>query len=580
MPRRGAPEGARILLSTRSSVNGLQASLSFFTLAAARAIRHAAHPSPPDGPVTAAASPSFDRLHEQARAALRQHDFAGLHVLATQMLKLVPASTEAHYLAGVGALELRQVGVALEHLHRAASGEPRRADYAVQFARALVRAHRPSDALQVALAANALAPRDPLLLDALGTVFTQCHAHERAASLYRHAAALAPDNPVCQFNLAMSLVYAGRAADAERALEACLALAPKHWVAHGALSRVRRQDAGCNHIERLSALLASHGAEPAAAYQLNMALGKEHEDLGDHAQAFEHFSRGKQAVRANLRYAPARDAAMVESLIHALPAPPASPGGCLSDEPIFVMGMPRSGTTLVERIIASHPEVHAAGELENFSIWLRRLAGGTAPVPLDADVVARAARLDWNRLGELYLASTRPATALKPRFVDKFPHNFLYAGFIAQALPNARLVCLRRHPLDTCLGNFREPFAEGSFFHGYAFDLLDIGRYYALFDRLMAHWRHVLPGRILEIDYESLVDAPEATTRQLLAHCGLPWNDACLHFERNRAASSTASALQVRDPIHKAGVGRWKQYATQLAGLRDLLQANGIDCGD
>ena len=147
-------------------------------------------------------------------------------------------------------------------------------------------------------------------------------------------------------------------------------------------------------------------------------------------------------------------------------------------------------------------------------------------------------------------------------------------------MPNARLVCLRRHPLDTCLGNFREPFAEGSFFHGYAFDLLDIGRYYALFDRLMAHWRHVLPGRILEIDYESLVDAPEATTRQLLAHCGLPWNDACLHFERNRAASSTASALQVRDPIHKAGVGRWKQYATQLAGLRDLLQANGIDCGE
>lgn len=541
------------------------------------AIRHAAHPSPPDGPVSV--SPSFDHLRAQAEAALQRRDFAGACALATHMLKLRPASTEAHYLAGVGALELRRNGIALEHLHRAASAEPRRAEYAMQFARALVRGHRHGDALQVALAACALAPDDPLLLDALGTVCAQCHAHERAASLYRRACALAPDNPVCRFNLAMSLVYMGRAEEAEHALEACLALAPHYWVAHGALSRVRRQETGRNHVERLSALLATHGADPAAAYQLNMALGKEHEDLGNHGQAFEHFSRGKQAVRATRPYAPAQDAAIVESLIRAFPGPPASVGGCLSDEPIFIMGMPRSGTTLVERIIASHPEVHAAGELENFSVWLRRLAGGGVPLPLDPEVVARATQLDWTQLGELYLASTRPATALKPRFIDKFPHNFLYAGFLAMALPNARLICLRRHPLDTCLGNFREPFTEASFFHGYAFDLLDIGRYYVLFDRLMAHWRRVLPGRILEVDYEDLVGAPETTIRQLLAHCDLPWTDACLHFEHNRAASSTASALQVRDPIHKAGVGRWKRYATELADLRELLQAAGIDCG-
>ncbi|MGN2242893.1 sulfotransferase [Frateuria sp. GZRR33] len=534
-------------------------------------------PLSPDGPVTATASPSFEHLRELAHAALRQRDFPGTCALAAHMLKLQPGSAEAHYLAGVGALELHRTSVALEHLHRAASTEPRRAEYAVQFARALVRGHRHGDALQVALAASALAPGEPLLLDALGTVFTQCQAHERAANLYRRAAALLPDNPVCRFNLAMSLVYAGRADEAERELDACLALAPLHWVAHGVLSRLRRQEAGRNHLDRLAALLASHVAEPTAAYQLNMALGKEHEDLGNPALAFEHFRRGKQAARARRAYAPAQDAALVNSLIGAFPAPPPSTGGCASDEPIFVMGMPRSGTTLVERIIASHPQVHAAGELENFSVWLRRLAGGTSPLPLDPDVVARASGLDWSQLGELYLASTRPATTFKPRFVDKFPHNFLYAGFIARALPNAKLICLRRHPLDTCLGNFREPFAEGSFFHGYAFDLLDIGRYYVQFDRLMAHWRRVLPGRVLEIDYEALVEAPEATTRRLLAHCELPWNDACLHFERNRAASSTASALQVRDPIHKAGVGRWKRYASELADLRELLRAAGIE---
>lgn len=543
-------------------------------------MRHAARPLPPDRPVTATAPSSFDALCAQALAALQQRDFACAAALAAHMLELQPDSAQAHYLIGTSALELRQTGTALDHLHRAASGAPRRVEYAVQFARALVRGHRPGDALQVALAACALAPDDPLLLDALGTVCTQCHAHERAASLYRRAAALAPDNPVCRFNLAMSLVYAGQAGQAERALEACLALAPHHWVAHGALSRLRRQEPEHNHVGRLASLLQAHGGDPAAAYQLNMALGKEHEDLGEHAQAFDHFSRGKAAARAARRYAPEHDAAIVEALIRAFPQPAASRAGCLSDEPIFVMGMPRSGTTLVERILASHPEVHAAGELENFSVWLRRMAGGASPVPLEPGLVERATRLDWTQLGELYLASTRPSTALKPRFIDKFPHNFLYAGFIAKALPNARLICLRRHPLDTCLGNFREPFAESSFFHGYAFDLLDIGRYYVLFDRLMAHWRRVLPGRILEVDYETLVEAPEATTRQLLEHCDLPWNDACLHFESHRAASATASALQVRSPIHAAGVGRWKNYATQLEGLRGLLRAAGVDSGE
>ena len=526
--------------------------------------------------MTATTDPSFDNLRDQAYAALRQRAPAHTAALAARMLKLRPGSAEAHYLAGVSALELRQVGEALEHLHRAAQEEPRRVEYAVQFARALVRAHRPGEALQVALVATALAPEDPMLLDALGTVCTQCHAHERAANLYRRAVALAPDNPVCQFNLAMSLVYAGQVDAAEAALEACLALAPHHWVAHGALSRLRRQQPDLNHLDRLSALLQAHGTDPGATYQLNMALGKEYEDMGRHAQAFAHFSSGKAAARAVRPYAPDRDEAIVDALIRAFPQPLARPAGCPTHEPIFVMGMPRSGTTLVERILASHPEVDAIGEMENFSVWLRRMAGGAAPLPLDPETVERAMRLDWRQLGELYLASTRPLTARKPYFIDKFPHNFLYAGFIAQALPNARLVCLRRDPLDTCIGNFREPFAETSFFHGYSFDLLDIGRYYVQFDRLMAHWRRVLPGRFLELGYETLVDAPEATTRELLRYCGLPWDDACLRFERNRAASSTASALQVREGIHKGGVGRWKNYAPHLAGLCGLLRSAGI----
>jgi hypothetical protein len=145
-------------------------------------------------------------------------------------------------------------------------------------------------------------------------------------------------------------------------------------------------------------------------------------------------------------------------------------------------------------------------------------------------------------------------------------------------LPNARIICLRRNPLDSCLSNFREPFSETSPLHGYSFDLLDTGRYYLLFDRLMAHWKRVLPGRILEVDYETLVTTQEASTRQLLEHCGLPWNEACLHFERNQAPSTTASSVQVRAPMHGDAVRRWTKYEEQLKDLRTLLTDAGIDC--
>ncbi len=514
----------------------------------------------------------------QAGAALNRSDARLAGEFAARLLQAEPNHPHAHYLAGLAAMELRQMPKALEHLHQAASTQPRHPDYAVQFARALVRTHRSGEALQVANIALALSPRDPLMLDMLGTVYTQCHAYERAASVFRRASALAPDNPICHFNLATSLVFSGNVEQAESELEACLALAPSYWPAYGVLSRLRQQSQASNHIERLLLLAQQTSGDPAAQMQLHMALAKEYEDLGNYPEAFEHLCVGKSANRNTRNYAADGDEAIVRTLIRAFPEPRPQPPGCQTDEPIFIIGMPRSGTTLLERILSSHPEVYAAGELQNFGVLLERLSGGRSPVMLDPGVIERARHIDWEQLGDLYLSSTRPATCLKPRFIDKLPHNFLYAGFIANALPNARIICLRRNPLDTCLSNFREPFAETSPFHGYSFDLLDTGRYYLLFDRLMAHWKRVLPGRILEVDYETLVTEQEASTRQLLEHCGLPWNDACLHFERNQAPTSTASSVQVRAPIHQSAVRRWKKYEGQLTGLRELLTSAGIDC--
>lgn len=308
-----------------------------------------------------------------------------------------------------------------------------------------------------------------------------------------------------------------------------------------------------------------------------MALAKEHEDLGDYDKAFRHLAQAKSAGRSRVHYSIRQDEHLFEILTRAFPQPQPATAGDPTEEPIFVIGMPRTGTTLVERILSSHPDVHGAGELQNFAVALQRMSGSQTPFLHDVAAMARVHGLDWMQLGASYLDSTRPATGHTLRFIDKLPHNFLYAGFIAHALPRARIICLRRNPVDTCLSNFRQLFDQQSANFGYSLDLLDTGRYYILFDRLMAHWQRAFPGRILELDYETMVGAQEATTRQLLEYCGLPWHDACLHFEENPAPVATLSASQVRVPLYRSAVGRWKNYQPQLAGLLALLSAGGIE---
>ena len=520
--------------------------------------------------------------HDQlARAAqaFQQQDWQRAYQLSAQVLRQTPNHTGANYVAGLAALQLQQWLQALDCLQKAAQLDSRNADYAAQYAKALSIVNRPGDALRMANRAFGLGPGDPQVYDTLGVIYTRSNALERAVCAFQRAAALQPDNPVFRYNHATALMYNGDADAAEAEFEACLALDPGYWKACFSLPRLRRQTPGNNHVERFLRLVERSGGDTSAQMYLHMALGKEYEDLGDYAGAFEHFCLGKAAAGRGRQGTRHDDAGLFEAITQMFPEPWQQPVGYPSDEPIFVVGMPRSGTTLVERIISSHPYVHSAGELPNFGVLLKQASEIRTPARLDLETLAGTRTLRWDDLGEKYLASTRPVTEGKPRFIDKLPHNFLYLGHIANALPNARIICLRRNPLDTCLSNFRELFAGDSESHDYALDLLDTGRYYVLFDRLMAHWKRVLPDRILEVRYETLVQTQEASTRQLLEHCGLPWNGACLRFEQNAGALSTASAVQVRSPINGNAVRRWKKYETQLVPLRALLTEAGIDCG-
>lgn len=515
-------------------------------------------------------------LYRRAVSAYQQRHWKQAFDLALQQLGLQSDHAPSCYIAGLAALELHDWQQALTHLQMASRIEPENIDHAVQWARALTIATMSGEALRVANHAMSLGPRDPLTLDTLGVVYSRCLAHERAAKAFRRAAALAPDVAAFRYNHATALMYAGDMAGAETELEAAIGLNAGYWLAHFMLSRLRRQTQANNHIARLRALLDHDARDATARMYVHMALGKEFEDLGEYATAFAHYTEGKRATRRAHGTLAQHDKAVVEALIGAFAAPGLPADGCASDEPIFVLGLPRSGTTVVERILSSHPYVYSAGELPNFGMTLKRMTRSSSAFALDVDTIHRARALSMKELGASYVGSTRPLTSGKPHFIDKLPHNFLYIGFIANALPNARIICLRRNPLDTCLSNFREQFAEGSEFHDYSLDLMDTGRYYMLFDRLMAHWQRVFPERILEVQYEALVSNQETMTRRILDHCGLPWNDACLHFEANAASVTTASAVQVRAPMNSGSVGRWKAYDEQLAELKAFFIQEGI----
>jgi hypothetical protein len=349
------------------------------------------------------------------------------------------------------------------------------------------------------------------------------------------------------------------------------------YKAHSALSLLRPQAPGRNHLQRLQSL-RSGVLSPQDQLHLGHAIAKEQEDLQQYGESLMSLAWAKQAQAAKVAYCASTDAALFAGIrqLFTADACSAKMPACDSPEPIFIVGMPRTGTTLVEQILASHSQVFAAGELQNFPLLVKRLTQSPSADVMDLETLQRAVHLDAAALGTAYIESTRPATGHTVHFIDKLPLNFLYLGLIKRALPRATLVCLRRDPMDTCLSNYRQLFATNFRYYYYNYDLLDCGRYFIEFDRLMRHWREVMPGAIHELQYEALVENPESTTRALLTHCGLPWEEQCLSFHQRTTSVATASAVQVRQDIYTSSINRWQRYGDALQPLFELLKSAGF----
>lgn len=436
----------------------------------------------------------------------------------------------------------------------------------------LIRDGRIGDALARLAALEARAGDDARLLQHLGEFYTHCARSVDAARCYRSAAALTPDDPRALYNLAAALIALGQMAEAESLLDQVIQLDPDDHDAWQNRSTLRRQTPESNHISALFQATRQRLTGPGEV-ALSYALAKELEDLGDHDASFAWLRRGAERRRSLLSYRVEADVvamAKIERVFDfTLLAQPQA--GCGEAGPVFVLGLPRSGTTLVDRIISSHSDVESLGEINDFALALMRVAG---PTEGKGDLIQRSADLDPAALGRAYLDSVAGYGRSTALFIDKTPVNFLYIGLIARALPNARIIHLRRHPMDSGYALYKTLFRMGC---PYSYDLTDLAAYQLAHRRLMDHWRAVLPGRFLDVDYEALVTAQETISRRIVAHCGLDWQDACLRFHENSSPAATASAAQVRQPIHANSVGLWRRYAEQLEPLRAALAAGGVD---
>ena len=393
--------------------------------------------------------------------------------------------------------------------------------------------------------------------------------HERANALYRRAAALSPRVPRFWYNLACSERSLGRLDEAEAACERAIAIDAAQYPSYLLRSELRVQTPQFNHVDALELKLAERPEDHRAQMFLGFALGKELDDLQRFDDAFRRFSAAARVRRSHLQYDVAADERKLQRIAEAY-SHAAAPGGAArgdSSRYLFIVGLPRSGTTLVERILTGLPGVRSNGETENFS---RSLMGATRPGT--GDLFARAAEADGAVVAARY-AQAAKAAGSSDKIIEKLPMNYLYLGAIQRALPGARILILRRTPLDSCFAMYRTLFGEA---YPFSYDVDELARYYAAYERLMAHWRALLGEHLHEIVYEDLVQEPRRVGAAAAQFCGLAWTDQAVEIQRNAAVSLTASAAQVRRPIYGTSSGRWRHYRAPLAPLIESLRRAGV----
>lgn len=400
--------------------------------------------------------------------------------------------------------------------------------------------------------------------------------YQQALALLDEVLVQLPEEPVTLTTRGHALKTAGDSALAVDSYQRATVANPRHGEAWYALANLKTYQFNDAQLAQMSALVSDASLPVADRVHLCFALGKGFEDSADYPQSFHYYAQGNSLKRAQSRYradAMSEDLAAQRSVCTHAWRQRTAGGGCLAGDPIFIVGLPRAGSTLLEQILASHSQVDGTLELPNILALAQRLRrgdklDGQRHYPQVLQSLSAQQRLQF---GQQYLAETQIHRGAAPFFIDKMPNNFRHIGLIKAILPNAKIIDARRAALDCCFSGFKQLFAEGQEF---TYDLADIGRYYRDYVELMAHWQQLYPGEILQVQYEQVVDDIDGQVRRILDYCGLPFEPACLQFHTTRRAVRTASSEQVRQPLNRAGLDQWRPYQAWLTPLYDALGAD------
>ena len=527
-----------------------------------------------------AAHPGFVSAHYNRGASLsalgRMADALASYDRA---LQLDPKHVLSLNNRGVALQALGRTDEAIQSLERAIALDPKCAPAFTNLSNSLRQQNRFDEALACCARALAIDPKNVVASNEQGVSLGKLGRLEQAVEVFGRTIALDPNYVEAHENLFVVLTELGRTDEATLSIEEAIRLAPGRVRPYYNLTETRKISPGDPRIanmEAIGAQLDTLGLQ--AQIEICFALGKTYADIKDYDRSFERLSQGCRLKRSITDYNEAGTLDMMNRAAKAF-----SPrlikqkagSGPPSDVPVFILGMPRSGTTLVEQILASHPQVHAAGEIEAFlgGMIQAAAASGSDDSP---EGFAAMSREQMAALGEDYLARVTPLAPTAARIVDKSLQSFRFAGLIHMALPNARFIHLSRNPIDTCLSCYTKLFVSEL---PYTYDLGELGRYQGGYKTLMAHWAKVLPrDALLEVQYEDVVADLETQARAIVAHVGLDWDPACLDFHQTDRPVRTASLMQVRQPIYSTAVNRWRAYEKHLGPLIEALRIAQLPC--
>jgi hypothetical protein len=522
---------------------------------------------------------NFSQLSELARQAVRNQDWGKVSSCANAIIQQDANNAEGHFLIGLVERVSNRPVLAAKAFERALELDERRYDAAVELANQYSIARRNGDAAELLAKYEDKLGNSSMYLDLAGTVYTEIGMAQRAWPLYKKANELQPGVDLFQANLASCGVYLGKIEESQKIYQALLKRFPNHQRNHYQLSRLGKvKDTA--HIEQMKALLKNSTASNDKNIFMYYALGKELEDLERWQESYSYYKKGGDAVCSVAKYDITGDIALIDKIMQVCNADWLSQNAAKLDKspnkksPIFIVGLPRTGTTLTERIVSSHSLVESVGETQFLQMVLRRESGVQSIENMNAEMIEALTTTDIELIAKGYIDSVNYRLGKEPFFIDKLPFNFLFLGFIAKAWPDARIIHLGRNPMDACFSMYKQIFTWA---YKFSYSLDGLGQYYVAYNRLRNHWREVLKDRLIEVEYELLVSDTENQTRLLLDKLGLSFEQSCIDFDKNKAPSATASSVQIREKAHSRSINKWQRFSDELSPLKEYLENAGID---